>query len=71
MKSRGQMRALLHQYRIALIAGEHLGVLADAADNGRADEHRFQAAVHPLRMQMGDAAVQLTAIGIALHLHVH
>ena len=44
MKSRDQVTALLYQHRIAVVAGQHLCVRTDVADDRRADEDRLQVA---------------------------
>lgn len=72
-----QMTALFNQNRIFLIAQQNLRFSADAPDDRCADEHSFQfSSASPLcefrlRIERGDAAIQLAPVPIALDANIH
>lgn len=64
-----EMAALFGEDRIAVVGGEHSNGRARDADDGRADEDRFEVAE---RGRKGDdARIELTAIGITLNVDIH
>ena len=69
MESRYQMFSFFDHYRIALVFGENLGFGAHPADYRRADEHGFRRLAGDV--DLGDAAVDLAAIGIAFDRKIH
>ena len=77
MKSSYQVAALLDQNRIALISSQHAGVRPYVADNGRANENRFEiAGVRPLGevalgRELSYAAIDLAAVRVTLHRYIH
>ena len=77
MKRGHQMPALLHQDRVALIGGQHRSIRAHAPDNRGANENRLEIAglralrKTGLRRDLRHAAIDLAAIGVALHRQVH
>src|SRR5437588_10871753 len=73
MESGHYVASLLHQDWIALVSRQHARAFSDAADDGGPDEDSLHSARRGAGLEIrfgrdaGDAAIDLPAVGIALH----
>ena len=71
------MTTLLNQNRVAAVFGENAHPLPDAADDGRADEHRFEFSGAGAgeevvsRRHRADGTIDLPSVGIALDRNIN
>lgn len=71
MKGSHQMPALLDKHRVILVAGENLRIRPHVSDDRSANKDGLQVAAFHLRLEMDDAAIELTAVSIPLNFDIH